>query len=170
MDQEYIIPSMLMSLWSALGCVGQIIGALASGPWQDRAGRRWPLATGSSISAVGVAVTYTSNLPGGLDARRVIFLIGEMTQGVAIGISLTTAQTYISETVPTTLRSSAMDLIPTLLLTDQLAGALVCLGVSRGDAQGSYLVAFKSMWAFLVIPFAVAILVPESPSFLVRRE
>ncbi|KAJ5172231.1 MFS general substrate transporter [Penicillium capsulatum] len=168
-EHEYIIPSMWLSLWSALGCLGGMIGALVSGPWQDRVGRRWPLAIGSLLSAVAVAIVYTSNLPAGITVRRTMFLIGEMIQGLVIGVLQTTAHTYISETVPAGLRGSAMALIPTLVLTGQLAGALVCLGASDGDAQSSYLVAFGSMWAFCVAPLVVAILIPESPAFLIRH-
>ena len=34
--KRYIIPSVWMSLWSALGFIGTIIGAAVAGPWQDR--------------------------------------------------------------------------------------------------------------------------------------
>lgn len=168
-QNEYIIPSVWLSLWSALGSLGQIFGALASGPWQDHSGRRWPLAIGSVISAVAIAVTYTSNLPDSIGTRRGVFLIGEMVQRFATGTATATASTYISETVPTSLRGSAMALIPTFILVGQLAGALVIFGSSGGDASSSYLIAINSMWPFSAVPFVAALLIPESPSYLLRK-
>lgn len=166
---EYIIPSMWLSLWSALGSLGQILGALVSPSWQDRSGRRNPMIVGTVVSAVAVAIIYTSYLPNDINARRTVFLIGEIIQGFGIGVLTTTAQTYLSETVPTSLRGSAMALCPTFVLLGQLVGALVVFLSSSGDTSSAYLVTFISMWPFSAITLLIAILVPESPAFLVRN-
>ncbi|CAI7588283.1 unnamed protein product [Penicillium manginii] len=166
---EYIIPSMWLSLWSALGAVGQILGALVSPSWQDRSGRRIPMVVGTVVSAAAVAVIYTSYLPTDINARRAVFLIGEIIQGLGVGVLTTTAQTYISETVPTSLRGSAMALCPTFVLLGQLIGALVVFMTSGGDTSSAYLVTFVSMWPFSAITLLIVVLVPESPAFLVRN-
>ncbi|KAJ5084385.1 hypothetical protein NUU61_008964 [Penicillium alfredii] len=168
--RKYIIPSKWLSLWSSMSTVGQIVGALFAGPWQDRAGRRWPLAMASVFSAVGVTIIYVSNLPEGLNARRSLFLVGEIIQGIALGVATTTAQTYISETVPTSLRGSAMALFPTFALTGQLVGAIVIFMSSEGNSHNSYLAAFGSMWPFSAIPFFMAILIPQSPAYLIQKQ
>lgn len=166
---EYIIPSLWLSLWSALGSVGQVLGALGSPSWQDRSGRRIPMITMTVVSAVAVAIIYTSYLPTNINVRRSVFLIGEVIQGASVGVTATTAQTYISETIPTSLRGSAMALCPTFVLLGQLVGAVVIFLSSGGNTSSSYLVTFISMWPFSVITFLIALLVPESPAFLVRR-
>lgn len=166
---EYIIPSMWLSLWGALGSVGQIVGALFCPSWQDRSGRRIPMILSTVLSAVAVAVVYVSYLPADINARRAVFLIGEIVQGLATGVLTTTAQTYISETVPTSLRGSAMALCPTFVLLGQLIGAVVVFVSSGGDSKSSYLNTFISMWPFSAVTLLIVMLVPESPAFLVRN-
>jgi hypothetical protein len=60
---QYIIPAMWMSLWSALGPTGALIGAIIAGWVQDRIGRRRCLAIASVLSAVAVAVVRCAVLP-----------------------------------------------------------------------------------------------------------
>lgn len=169
-EEKYIIPSVWMSLWNALGYVGTMIGGAVGGYWQDRSGRRWPLAIGSAVSAVSIAILYVSNLPDDMDSRRGLFLAGKIVQGFAIGILMTATQTYVSETVPTHLRGSALALFPTFILLGQIIGAAVIYGSSSDPTPKSYLTSFASQWPFSVIPFIMAIIVPESPSHLVRKE
>lgn len=167
---RYIIPSVWMSLWSALGYIGSIIGAAAAGPWQDRSGRRWPLAWGSVISAVAVAILYVSNLPVDIDTRRGLFLFGKIVQGFAIGVVTAATQTYISENVPTSLRGPTMGLFPTFTLLGQLVGAVEIYVSLAEPSSRSYLVSFVSQWPFSAVPFVMALVVPESPAYLVRRD
>lgn len=168
--ERYIIPSVWMSLWSALGFIGSIIGAAVAGPWQDRSGRRWPLAWGSAVSAVAIAILYVSNLPVDINTRRGLFLFGKIVQGFAIGVVTAATQTYISENVPTSLRGSMMALFPTFTMLGQLVGAIEIL-VSSGDPSNkSYLVSFASQWPFSAVPFVMALIVPESPAYLVHRD
>ncbi|RMJ27958.1 Sugar and other transporter [Aspergillus sp. HF37] len=167
---RYIIPSVWMSLWSALGYVGSMVGGAVGGPWQDRAGRKWPLAGGSLISAVAIAVLYVSNLPDDIDSRRGLFLAGKIILGFSSGILMAATQTYISETAPTSLRGPAMALFPTFMLLGQIIGAGVIFATSDIQTPKAYLTSFASQWPFSAVPLAMAILVPESPSHLVRCE
>lgn len=167
---QYIIPSVWMSLWSALGYLGSMIGGAIGGPWQDRAGRRWPLAIGSIISAIAIAILYVSNLPDDMESRRGLFLFGKIILGFASGILMAATQTYISETTPTSLRGPAMALFPTFMLLGQIIGAAVIFASSSKTTPEAYLTSFASQWPFSAVPFVMAIITPESPSHLVRRE
>ncbi|KAJ5818368.1 MFS general substrate transporter [Penicillium riverlandense] len=166
---NYIIPSLWLSLWNALPSIGQMAGGIAAGSLQDRVGRRWPLAVGSVLSAVAVAVTCLSSLPADVLTRRVVFLVAEIVQSFALGMALAAAQTYISETVPTSLRGPAMALLPAFDMIGQLLGSLVVLLWSGGTSSSAYMVSYNSMWPFSAIPLLVAVLLPESPSYLVRK-
>lgn len=86
-----------------MGQICTMIGAASAGPLQDFAGRRMSMMTGAVISATGVAVVYTSHTPG-------VFLAGKMINGLALGICLTTGQTYISEITPLKIRGIALAL------------------------------------------------------------
>ncbi|PKY00145.1 MFS general substrate transporter [Aspergillus campestris IBT 28561] len=169
-DNRHIIPSMWLSLWSALPCVGNIAGALMAGWAQDRFGRRWPFAIGSVLSAVAVAIACLSPLSADIDTRRSVFLLAEIVQGFALGLAQTTAQTYMSEAVPTAMRAPAMALIPTLALIGQLIGAVVVFLGSAKTSRSAYVVAFHSMWPFSAVPIIVALLIPESPVHLLRQQ
>lgn len=169
-EERHIIPSVWMSLWSALGFIGSIIGAAAAGPWQDRSGRRWPLAWGSAISAAAIAILYVSNVPVDINTRRGLFLFGKIVQGFAIGVVTAVTQTYISETVPTSLRGPTMALFPTFTQLGQFVGAITIYVSSRDPSSKSYLVSLASQWPFSAVPFAMAVLIPESPAYLVRRD
>lgn len=166
---HYIIPSLWLSLWNALPSIGQMSGAIAAGSLQDRVGRRWPLGVGSVLSAVAVAVICLSSLPADILTRRVVFLVGSIVQCFSLGMTTAAAQTYISETVPTSLRGPSMALLPAVDMIGQLLGSLVVLLWSGGTSNSSYMVAFNTMWPFWVMPLLVALLLPESPSYLVRK-
>lgn len=167
---KYIIPSVWMSLWSALGYLGSMVGGAVGGPWLDRSGRRWPLGAGSVISAVAIAILYVSNLPDGIESKRGLFLVGKIILGFSSGILMAVAQTYISETVPTSLRGPAMALFPTFMLLGQIIGAAVIYASSSDPTPKAYLTSFASQWPFSAVPFAMALITPESPSYLVRKE
>jgi MFS transporter, SP family, general alpha glucoside:H+ symporter len=169
-DDDWIIPAMWLALWSAFTPLGAVLGAVAGGWFQDRVGRRMCLAMGSAISVIGVAIIFVSNLPDGKDSRRGTFLAGKTVQGFAIGIVVVQSQTYVSEIVPTSLRGPALALFPTFTLLGQLLGAIIIYASSNYDSARSYLTAFGSQWAFSIPPLILAIFMPESPAYLVRKK
>lgn len=96
-----------------------------------------------------------------------MFLAGKAFQGGAMGIVMATTQTYMSEILPPKLRGSILAFFPTFTLLGQLIGAGViyaCLDIDRG-----YAICFATQWPFSAIPFFVALVIPESPTYLVRR-
>jgi SP family general alpha glucoside:H+ symporter-like MFS transporter len=70
--------------------VATAIGAACAGPIQDRFGRKFAFAIAGFISFAGVSVIFTSSTPSE-------YLAGKIVNGLALGIALTTGQTYISE-------------------------------------------------------------------------
>lgn len=80
---------------------------------------------------------------------------------------MATTQTYMSEILPPKLRGPILAFFPTFTLLGQLIGAGViyaCLGVDKG-----YTICFAVQWPFSAIPFVMALIVPESPTYLVRK-
>ncbi|CEJ57818.1 hypothetical protein PMG11_06497 [Penicillium brasilianum] len=166
---SYIIPSTWLSVWSAMAPIGSMVGAAVAGWMQDRLGRRWSLAWSCVICAVGIAIAFCSNLPTDKDSRRGAFLVGRLIQGWGVGGAMAGAQTYLSETVPTSLRGSAMALSPTFMLLGELIGAAVIFACEKKKSTAAYLVPFGTQWIFTVLPFILAIALPESPSYLIRK-
>ncbi|KAJ5407919.1 hypothetical protein N7509_001802 [Penicillium cosmopolitanum] len=167
-DDAYIIPAAWLSVWSAMAPIGSMLGAAAAGWLQDRLGRRMSLALSSVICAIGIAIAFCSNLPDGMECRRGAFLVGRLIQGWGVGGAMAGAQTYLSESVPTSLRGSAMALSPTFMLLGELIGAAVIFACEKKDSAAAYLIPFGTQWIFTILPFALAIVMPESPSYLIR--
>lgn len=142
-------------------------GALAAGYLGDLWGRRAALAIGSILSTGAVAICYVSYIPADINTRRGTFLAGKILQGVAIGAVMTSVQTYMSEILPMSLRGPVMAFFPKFTLLGQLIGAVVifsCLNLHQG-----YKIAFASQWALSILPITAAIMIPESPTYLLRK-
>lgn len=146
-----------------------MVGAMAGGIFQDRWGRRRSLLAGSIISAAAVAVCFVSNIPESIGSRRGVFLLGKLVQGFSIGAIMCTTQTYMSEVLPTSLRGPVMAFFPLFALIGQLVGAVVVFTALDIPGSRSYIICFASQWPFSAILFIIAILVPETPAYLVRK-
>lgn len=160
---------MWLSLWNASSPIGMMIGAIFGGHFQDRGGRRLALATGSFLSAIAVAMCYVADLPDDMDSRRGLFLAGKLFQGVCIGVLLCVVQTYMSEVLPVLLRGPIIAFLPIFTLLGQLIGSIVVYTSLKHKDATSYRICFASQWAFSAVPFVLAALLPESPTWLVRR-
>lgn len=166
LNGKMILPSLWLGLWNFASPGVAMIGSLIGGQLQDIYGRRVALAIGSILSAVGVAICFTSNLPDDIDSRRGMFLAGKGFQGGAIGIIMATTQAYMSEILPPKLRGPILTFFPIFTILGQLIGALVifaCLKLKNG-----YIICFATMWPISVIPLVMSLVVPESPTYLVR--
>jgi MFS family permease len=166
-NNEWILPSLWLALWNVASPIGAMLGALSGSLFQDRVGRRLSLATASLLSAISVAIMFISYLPTSKTNRCIAFLVGKFVQGAATGAVMTATQTYLSEILPPVLRGSGMAFFPAFTLLGQLTGALVvfgCMGREKG-----YRDAFASQWPFSFVPILVAFLIPESPTYLIRK-
>ena len=114
-----------------------------------------------------MAIAFVSNLPADIDGRRSVFLAGKAVQGGAIGMMMTTTQTYMSEISPPGLRGPILALFPIFLMGGQLIGCGVIFALL--DLSNGYTVTFATLWPFLVITFVVALIIPESPTYLIRK-
>jgi hypothetical protein len=100
----YILPAMWLSLWTSMISVGVMAGALATGYVCDHFGSRIAVLLGCLVSIAGAMVCTFSDHSGGLELRRVVFLIGKMVLGLGLGFVLPASQTYISEVSPMRVR------------------------------------------------------------------
>lgn len=145
-----------------------MVGSLIAGFFQDWCGRRASFALGSFLGAVGVAICFVSNLPADINARRAVFLAGKGFQGGAIGMVQTTCQTYMSEILPPRLRGPLLAFFPIFTLFGQLVGSAVIYATL--DFKNGYIICFATQWPFSAVPLLMAFIVPESPTYLLRKE
>lgn len=160
---------MWLSLWNVASPIGMMVGSMIGGQFQDRGGRRISLATGAFFSAIAVAICYVADLPDDLTARRGVFFVGKIFQGVCLGILLCVVQTYMSEVLPVLLRGPIIAFLPIFTLLGQLIGSVVVYTSLKYPGAESYRIPFASQWPFSAITFLLAAILPESPTWLMRR-
>ena len=165
--------------------LGVMIGAVIGGWFQDRVGRRWSLATASVLAAVGIAIMFTCFVSDEVLTRRALFLAGKMVQGLGIGMIMSTTQTWsefllharelktniaqVSEVLPPILRGPVLAFLTIFTLFGQLIGAIVVFTSLNMSGRKSYTVCFASQWPFSVATLIMAVFLPESPTYLVRK-
>ena len=105
---QLIIPAYWQSAWNAMYNVMTLVGSVVAGHVQDWLGRRAVFLIAIIIAAGGIAVSFVSNNPAQ-------FLGGKMVSGTAVGLLLTTTQTYVSEIAPLPMRGIALS-VNTIML------------------------------------------------------
>lgn len=169
-EEKWIIPAIWLSLWQAFPSIGQLVGAITAGPMQDKWGRRPCLLTGSVITIFSVLIEVLAYKAPEKDTKRGIFLMGKIIQGYALALIKMTTLTFVSETAPTCLRGASMALFPAFNLLGQFLGAVIVFALNGLTDEKGYLIAFSIQWVFSICPFAMAMLLPESPAHLVRKK
>ena len=144
-----------------------MIGAVAGGWIQDLTGRKVALAIGSVISIVAIAICYVADLTG---SKNVTFFGGKLVEGIAVGVIMCSTQTYMSEVVPTRLRGPVLAFFPAFQLLGQLLAAIVVFAELGVPGKTSYRVAIASEWPFSVVPLVLAVILPESPVWLLQKD
>jgi MFS transporter, SP family, general alpha glucoside:H+ symporter len=151
--------------------IGFMIGSVLNGWVSDRLGRKLSMIIGAFVTAIGVAVIYTSDMSSIVDHRRGAFLAGKIVLGMGLSMMANTAVIYNSEIAPAKLRGVSLSLFQFFLVLGQLIAAVVAgREISDGLRQISYRICFASQWALAGAAAVAACLVPESPAYLLRRE
>lgn len=152
---------------SLIGC---LVGALLSGKWSDRYGRKKMLIMAAFLfilSAVGTGATSDFNW----------FIIYRIIGGLGIGIASNVSPVYIAEVSPASIRGKLVSLnqltIVLGILFAQIANWLIGDGFTAPDgtltADGIEWAWRWMFWAELipaVLFFILAFIIPESPRWL----
>src|ERR1700755_1531494 len=110
------------------------------------------LASATLLSVTAVVIFIASDTPANIDGRRGLFFMGKIISGLGIGAITTTAQTYMSETVPTQLRGSILPAFPIFQLVGQITGSIIIQVMMDVPGRNSYRITFATMWAFSIMP------------------
>ncbi|KAH6643101.1 general substrate transporter [Boeremia exigua] len=163
---KLILPALWQGLWTAFIQLGIMMGAASGGVFQDRFGRRSAFGLGGILTAIGTALAYSSPEVASLTGRRVLFLLSKIVTGNAIGILLTTCQTYVSEIAPTKLRPVLLAIFPFSVAIGQLVAVSVVFSRVLIFDTSSFQIPFAAMWAFSGLTIIAAVVIPESPTML----
>ena len=165
----YAIPTAWLSLWSISGPIGNMIGAIIAGWLQDVIGRRLVLAIAAALQAGTVTICYLADQAGSDNGDRGLYFAGKLAQGIAIGAILCSTQTYASEILPARLRGPILALPPIFTILGEIIGATIIRSRVNTLNPSSYRVPIAVQWAFSAIPLLLALLLPESPAWLLRK-
>ena len=152
-----------LKLGWAVSCLGwgAMAGNLAAGPLSDRLGRR-------SVLLITAVLFLASSLTAALATRFPVFVAARICGGLAVGAAILTAPVYIAEIAPARSRGSLVSL-------NQL---MIVIGISVSFFSNYFLLSTgANSWRWMLgvqaapaaLYFALLILVPESPRWLLSK-
>ncbi|CAI4213177.1 unnamed protein product [Parascedosporium putredinis] len=140
----FIIPASWQAAWNAMYNVMIMFGGFFAGYVQDALGRRAVFMLFIPISVAGIAIAFVSN-------NAAHFLGAKIVTGFAVGLILTTTQTYISEIAPLPMRSIALS-ANTVMMN---LGFLIAISATFSRVaimnESAFRVVFAAAWAFPAI-------------------
>ncbi|EWG40986.1 hypothetical protein FVEG_03190 [Fusarium verticillioides 7600] len=136
---------------------------------QDRFGRKIMFGVGGVISAVGTAITFVSGNPETVEQRRGVLLVGKFFIGLAMGVSMSTCQTYVSEISPPKLRTILLGFYPFMITVGQMIAIMVVFKEVATMTHWAFKIPFASQWAFSAYSVIAALVVPKSPVYLAGK-
>lgn len=157
---------------------GCLMGALLSGAITDRLGRKKIL--------IGAAVLFTlSAVLTALSQNFTAFIIARIIGGIGIGLASNVSPMYIAEIAPSEMRGKLVSINQLTIVIGVLAAQIVNLFIYRYAPVGSEAtsseileswsgqVGWRWMFAAETIPatlfFLLALIVPESPRWLIKQ-
>ncbi|CRG87033.1 Maltose permease MAL61 [Talaromyces islandicus] len=168
-DGSYIIPTIWLSLWSASSAIGSLTGSLIGGWSQDAVGRKWTIGVAGVMQAVTVTISYLADQAATTNARGGIYFVGKVSQGMAMGAMMCTAQAYISEVLPPLIRGSVVSTLAPFAVLGQIIAALVIKSQEDIMEPIAYRLPMATQWIISAIPLVLVIFLPESPAWLMRK-
>lgn len=159
----YIVAAKWQSAFNIAVPVGSTIGAFAIGVPMERWGRRVSMAICCGISAVAIAIQFSTN------KNKTQLVIAELLNGIAIGGFPVLGPAYISEVSPVVLRGIFTATVNTAYTTGQLIASGVLAGTQGRPDKWSYEIPFACQWIFPIFILCMLPFCPESPWWLVRK-
>ncbi|KAF4976648.1 hypothetical protein FZEAL_6710 [Fusarium zealandicum] len=165
-----VLPALWLGLWNGFVQAGTAAGSFFAGWFQDRFGRRSAFALGGIFGLIGTTVSYTSSMVVEMEARRGVFLLAKMLIGFGCGILMSACQTYISETAPRNLRGVLLGFYAFNVSFGHLLAMAVVFDQIHNMSWDAYRIPFATQWAFGAIAVIAALILPESPVWLVSKK
>ncbi|KAL4882585.1 general substrate transporter [Aspergillus karnatakaensis] len=142
---------------------GSWLGALVSGYFSDKFGRKTSIQIGAVIWCVGcILVCAAQNIP--------MLIVGRVINGFSVGICSAQVPVYISEIAPPTKRGRLVGLQQWAITW----GIMIMFYISYGTSYVKGTAAFRIPWGLQMIPaillFFGMMILPESPRWLAQKD
>lgn len=160
-EGETYLEAPILSGWSAIMSIGQIIGMTTLPFLSDRFGRKAAMYTywlilAASVTAESAGRTWPA------------WLVAKLLAGIGVGCLQTTVPTYIAETAPVRIRGG-------LLMTYNFWFALgqffapVALQVMSTYAPNNWLTPVLTQWSQIGLMLIIYLIVPETPAWAASK-
>ncbi|PHH80223.1 hypothetical protein CDD80_2424 [Ophiocordyceps camponoti-rufipedis] len=154
---------------TAAMAAGSWLGALASGPLSDRAGRRYSIMVGCVIWVIGSSIICASqSIP--------MLVVGRLINGFCVGIESAQVPVYIAEISPPSKRGRFIGMQQWAITWGILIMYYISYGCSFIGEQNSRNyreAAWRIPWGLQMVPaiflFFMMMFLPESPRWLARK-
>jgi MFS family permease len=161
-EHELYVPSLWVSLWTAMSYLLQAMGGFMIGFVNDRLGRKWPCVGACLLSVAGVGVQYGAT-------SRAMLLGGKMINGFAIGCLFATATAWASEISPMRLRGPIQSAIILFMFFMQAIGLVVVRLFVPNLTPAAFRTVFAVQWAWPITTGLLFVFLPESPTWLLLK-
>lgn len=158
---QRFLESPILSAWSSIMSVGQIVGMVSLPFVSNNFGRKAAMYTFWLIIASSV-------LCESLARRWQVWLVAKLLAGIGIGCLQTTLPTYIAEVAPVRIRGGLL-MCYSFWWTLGTFFAHVALQVMYEENPYSYLIPIYTQWGHVGLMILIYIFVPESPFWCVTR-
>ncbi|KFA50077.1 hypothetical protein S40293_08609 [Stachybotrys chartarum IBT 40293] len=152
-----------VSLTASIIYVGELLGALAAAPINNRWGRKAVFYCASCCIIAGAIVQITASGISGL------IILGRILIGLGVGQFTVTCLLYIGEVAPTAIRGPALMMFQFMQSCSQLVGSGVTQGTEQISNRNAYLI---PMGLLILLPGLMILglpFTPESPTWYVSK-
>ena len=164
---QYELYAKWQSAYSGGPAAGQVIGTIISGSIGDHIGRKWNFFVCYVLLFVGITIEVVSN---GTANNNAVFFVGKLINGVALGLLVTTAMTYIGEVAPLALRGILTAAAAAAFTLGPLVQALITNSYGDLASSWSYKSIFVAQYGVTGIGAIIWPFMPESPTWLISKE
>lgn len=159
-DGEPVLASSVLSAWSSIMSVGQIIGMTTLPFLSDRFGRKAAMYWYWFILACSVICESVAR-------EWPVWLIGKLLAGVGVGCLQSTVPTYITEVAPVRIRGGLLMCYSFWFTLGQFFAPVALKVLADWDPQ-NYLTPIYTQWSQIGLMLIVYLVVPESPTWCVN--
>ncbi|KAL4907750.1 hypothetical protein BDW74DRAFT_166402 [Aspergillus multicolor] len=158
---QTILASSILSAWTSLGSVGQIVGMTTLPFLSDRFGRKAAMFWYWFLLAVSVLIECVAT-------NWKSWLVAKVVGGIGVGCLQSTIPTYVSEVAPVRIRGAFLMCYSLWWLIGQFF-APVALQVMSTYAPENYLTPVYTQWSQISLMLVIYLLIPESPAWCATK-